>query len=141
MTQELIPRLGVGAIIIRDGLILLGIRNVDDNRGKWELCGGLVKPEDATARAAIKREVREEAGIEIEPTVIVADYSREFEDKGVRNFGFCYICQHVSGEAHKTVYGRIASFKWVTLDEGLTMELTPYTRLQLEQYKAWHQSV
>jgi 8-oxo-dGTP diphosphatase len=137
MTEEFEKRIGVGAIIHNeDGKILLGIRDVEDNRGKWELFGGLALPGEQLTDA-IKREVREEAGIEIEPLVIVAHYIRSFPEKRQDNYGFCYTARYISGEPHITEHGRIAGFKWVRFDKAMTMELTEYTRLQLEQYDAW----
>lgn len=132
-------RVGVGAIIEKDGQILLGIRNVDDNRGMWELFGGLRRPNETLEDAAI-RQVAEEAGIEVEPVEVVANYEREFPERNLKNIGLCFLCSYVSGEPHQTEFGRVAGFKWVGLEEAFVMELTPYTRMQLEQYQLWLRS-
>lgn len=135
--KQYTQRVGVGAIIInREGKILLGIRNVDDNRGKWELLGGLVKNTEPL-EDAIKREVMEEAGIKIEPQVTTGTYDRYFEDEGNRNIGFTYLCNHLSGEPHLTEFGRVKGFEWVEPDQVFERELTPYTKLQLEMYFEW----
>jgi len=135
--QEYIQRVGVGAII-RDetGRILLGCRNVDDNRGKWELLGGLLESAESL-EDGIRREVAEEAGITIEPITIVAHYDRYFDDKNVRNVGFCFVCKHLSGEPHMTKHGRVSDFEWVEPRYVFDRDLTPYTKLQLEQYFEW----
>jgi mutator protein MutT len=128
-------RVGVGAIITReDGRILLGIRNVEDNKGLWELFGGLRKPGESL-EASIKREVMEEAGIEVEPVRVVATYTREFPERNIRNVGLCFQCNYLSGEPHQTEFGRVAGFQWFTLAEALEQNITPYTRMQLEQYQ------
>ena len=134
--SEVTIRVGVGAIILKGGKILLGIRNVDDNKGKWELLGGLIKPTE-TLEDAIKREVMEEAGIKIEPEVIVAHYDRYFEDREIRNIGFCFRCKYINGTPHKTEFGRVADFQWAEPEDAFQLDLTPYSRIQLEQYRGW----
>ena len=129
-------RIGVGAIIENDSKILLGIRNVDDNRGMWELLGGLRKAGESL-EATVIREVIEESGLGVEPIEVVANYEREFPERNLKNIGLCFRCRYISGEPHQTEFGRVASFRWVSLEEAFTMELTPYTRIQLEQYQSW----
>jgi 8-oxo-dGTP diphosphatase len=58
------PRL-VGALITRDGRILLGLRSPDKTScpNTWDVIGGHVQPHE-TDRAAIAREVTEEVGVQ-----------------------------------------------------------------------------
>ncbi|MBA7682241.1 hypothetical protein ES703_90590 [subsurface metagenome] len=60
-----LPRLGSAAIIKKDGKILLGRRNKEPENGKWVLPGGKVE-EFETIKDAAKRELLEEAGIEVD---------------------------------------------------------------------------
>lgn len=64
----------VGAIIEQEGKILL-IRELEGHdKGKWNQPAGWVDPgEDLLA--AVKREIKEETGLEFEPTAIVGIYS------------------------------------------------------------------
>ena len=130
-------RLGVGAIVLNGAnQILLGMRNANENRGQWELLGGLARP-DETLENAVKRQVMEEAGIEVEPEVIVAHYDRYFDTDTVRNAGFTFRCRLNSGEPHRTEHNRVTDFQWVRLEQAFDLDLTPFTRLQLEQYRQW----
>lgn len=129
-------RVGVGAIVLKDEQLLLGIRNVYDNMGQWELLGGLIEPKE-TLEVAVKRQVMEEAGIKIEPNVIVAHYDRYFNNSTVRNIGICFRCNYLSGEPRQTEFGRVSDFQWVSLENALNLDITQYTRLQLEQYQQW----
>lgn len=55
----------VGALLLRDGRLLLG-RRADDRDwlpGAWDLFGGHLQPGE-TAQAALRRELREELGID-----------------------------------------------------------------------------
>ena len=60
-----LPLVGAGALIHKDGKVLLVKRNNEPNKGRWALPGGLVelgeKVEDA-----VRREVREEVGLEVD---------------------------------------------------------------------------
>ena len=55
---------GAGALIHKDGKVLLVKRKNEPNRGKWALPGGLVELGE-TVREAVKREVKEEVGLDI----------------------------------------------------------------------------
>ena len=58
------PVLAVGAVVVRDGKVLLVLRGREPGRGLWSLPGGIVHPGE-TLRAAVVRELREECGIEV----------------------------------------------------------------------------
>ena len=54
----------MGAVIIRDGKILLVKRANEPNRGRWSVPGGLVRSGERL-KDALKREIREELGVDI----------------------------------------------------------------------------
>lgn len=58
------PRIGVGAVVLRDADVLLIRRNRPPSEGKWSLPGGLVNLGEA-AEAALIREVLEECGLRV----------------------------------------------------------------------------
>ncbi|MFB3926642.1 MAG: NUDIX hydrolase [Syntrophales bacterium] len=58
------PRIGVGAVVVRDGKILLVKRNYPPAAGLWAIPGGLVELGE-TLQAAAERETLEETGIMI----------------------------------------------------------------------------
>ncbi len=60
------PILGVGAIIEAGGRVLLVERGNEPLKGVWSLPGGAVEAGE-TLREAVRREVREETGLEVEP--------------------------------------------------------------------------
>jgi 8-oxo-dGTP pyrophosphatase MutT (NUDIX family) len=67
----MIVRPGVSAVILtREGLLL---QRRSDN-GLWGLPGGSVEPGESVVEALV-REVREETGLEVEPTRLVGVYS------------------------------------------------------------------
>ncbi|MEM3770350.1 MAG: NUDIX hydrolase, partial [Candidatus Bathyarchaeia archaeon] len=58
------PVVGVGAIIICDGKILLEKRKGEPGKGKWSVPGGLVELGER-AEDAVIREVKEETGLDV----------------------------------------------------------------------------
>lgn len=64
-----------GALIVREGQVLLAERAIDPWRGYWDVPGGFLEPGEHPADGA-RREVREETGLEVqlsEPFAILID--------------------------------------------------------------------
>jgi len=59
------PILGVGAVVICDGKILLEKRKNEPGKGKWTIPGGLVELGEGVEQTVI-REVKEETGLKVE---------------------------------------------------------------------------
>jgi 8-oxo-dGTP diphosphatase len=57
-----VPRIAVGAIIIRDGKVLLVKRKDQPGKGHWAIPGGKVELGESL-KDAVHREIREETGI------------------------------------------------------------------------------
>ena len=65
MMKSSSPIVGVGVIIVRDGLVLLGERIGSHGSGTWALPGGHLEFGEAVEQCAA-REVREETGLELQ---------------------------------------------------------------------------
>jgi len=94
------PVVGVGAVIVDRGRVLLVRRANEPLKGQWSLPGGAVDVGE-TLREAIRREVREETGLEIEPRDIVEVLDRISSDPdGRTRFHYVlidFICDPVGG--------------------------------------------
>ncbi len=79
------PMVGVGGIVLNEGKVLLVKRGKQPGYGKWSIPGGMVELGE-TLSEALKREVLEECGIEIELADVVAVLERVIrrEDEKVR---------------------------------------------------------
>ena len=58
------PLVAVGAVVVKDGKVLLVLRAQEPNYGRWSIPGGVVELGETLAQAAA-REVREECQVEI----------------------------------------------------------------------------
>lgn len=96
----LVPRIGVGAITIHEGKILLVKRGVEPSRGLWAIPGGTLELGE-TLQECAAREILEETGITIKvgACVYVFDFF-ERDDNGKIRFHFVivdYAAEYVSG--------------------------------------------
>jgi bis(5'-nucleosidyl)-tetraphosphatase len=72
------------AVLIENGKVLIARRSPGASQaGLWEFPGGKVRPGESTAHC-LKREIREELGIEIEVAEFFAESVYAYEDKTIR---------------------------------------------------------
>ena len=93
------PFVGVGAVIVQDGQVLLVRRGHAPLQGAWSLPGGVVEAGE-TLEAALVREILEETGLEVQvgPIVEVLDrITRDVDGRVEYHFVLIdYLC-HVAG--------------------------------------------
>src|ERR1700686_4860111 len=73
------PILGVGAIIIQAGCVLLVERGREPLKGYWSLPGGAIEAGESLVEA-VRREVLEETSLEIEPLSVFEIFERITRD-------------------------------------------------------------
>jgi ADP-ribose pyrophosphatase YjhB (NUDIX family) len=64
------PLLGVGAVIVDEGRVLLIRRAGEPMKGHWSLPGGLIELGESLTEG-VRREVREETGLVVEPLELI----------------------------------------------------------------------
>jgi 8-oxo-dGTP diphosphatase len=73
------PVAGVGAVVLRDGQVLLVRRGREPLRGRWSLPGGVLELGETLAQGVV-REVLEETGLRVTPLFIVETFDRIHRD-------------------------------------------------------------
>jgi nucleoside triphosphatase len=133
---EKVPRVVVGALILDDeGRIFLATGN--KWKGKWIVVGGHVDFGESL-ESAVKREVKEETGFDVEGveriSIQEAIFPPDFFEK--RHFIFMnYICKKTGGELK--LNEELSESGWFEPKEALRLELNPSTREFVENYIKW----
>jgi 8-oxo-dGTP diphosphatase len=121
------PVVGVGGVVTRDGRALIIRRGHEPRKGEWSLPGGLVELGERLTDA-VRREIAEETGLQVEVGPMVETFDRVHHDtEGRVRFHFVivdYLCLASSGEA---VAGSDAeAVAWVTGDELAAYRVNPH---------------
>jgi ADP-ribose pyrophosphatase YjhB (NUDIX family) len=122
------PLVGLGAIIIQDGRVLLVKRSHPPLAGEWSIPGGVLELGE-TLRAAAVREVREETCLTVEPAELLGVYDRVlWDDAGRTLYHFVLIdffCRPVAGKAQAA--DDADEVRWFTPAEAEQLELAEDT--------------
>jgi 8-oxo-dGTP diphosphatase len=95
------PLVGVGALIFDRGRILMAQRGKEPLKGWWSLPGGALETGESLD-FAVRREVREETGLDIEPLAVFEIFERIMRDAdGNTEYHYVlidYFCRITGGE-------------------------------------------
>jgi ADP-ribose pyrophosphatase YjhB (NUDIX family) len=112
--------LAVGGIVVRDGALLMIRRGREPNEGLWSIPGGRVEPGEFLSDA-VKREVKEETGLEVEVGELIGILEVPSDDHFViLDYGVTPVddSEPVAGDDAMEV-------RWVPLDEVASLDCTP----------------
>jgi len=129
---------GVGAVIVQDGKLVLIKRGVEPDKDKWSIPGGGVELGEAVRDAAV-REAKEECGLDIE---LVGDSPMDALDKMVpdekRRLQYHYILlQFLARPKGGTLKptSDATEARWVPIEEVGKYNLTNSLRLFLKKHR------
>jgi 8-oxo-dGTP diphosphatase len=129
-----LPIVGAGAVVLKEGRVLLVKRFKDPDKGCWSIPGGGVELGETVYEAAL-REVKEECAIEIEIEELLDVADLIIKDDGGRiryHYIFVdYVARYVSGEC--VPESPDAPCGWFTPEEAASMQLTGTLRAMLEK--------
>lgn len=131
--MELVPRniQVVGAVILKDGLILCAQRWSDSSMpGLWEFPGGKIESGESK-QVALKREISEEleCTIEVGPEVVTTLHESEHGSVTLTTF----YCTIVEGTPRLTEH---SSLTWLRPEELDTLEWTPADLASVAQIRS-----
>jgi len=130
------PIAGVGAIILNQDTILLVKRGVEPGKGRWSIPGGAVELGEGL-HEALKREVREECGLDIETDRLMDVVENLVPDENGRlrfHYVVIYFLARLRGGTLKPA-SDVADAQWVPLDQEETYDLTKTFRAFLQGHK------
>ncbi|MFQ5914221.1 MAG: NUDIX hydrolase [Nitrospinota bacterium] len=138
------PIVGVGAFIFKENgnEVLVVSRGVPPKVGVWSVPGGAVEIGEGL-EDALRREVEEETGLEVEILECAAVLDRIYRDEFNRvQYHYVlidYLCDYVSGEAEAR--SDISAARWVQEEELDGLEMTEGTIHYLRQAAARYREI
>ncbi len=120
-----VPRVGVGAVVLRNGHVLLVRRDRPPAEGKWSIPGGLVHLGETTEAAAV-REVAEECGLRVRLKGVAGVVDRIVSDPDGRvRYHYVLIDYLATPESGEVRPGSdAADCRWVPIAELARYETT-----------------
>ena len=115
-----------------DGRVMLSRRGVDPFAGKWDLPGGFLEEEEHPLDC-LHRELREEAGVEIEALELLGVWMDRYGGDGsaAATLNFYWTARIVAGEPEP--HDDVAEFRWFAPSEIADDDLAfPHTREVLD---------
>lgn len=126
-----IPAVGVGVMLLRDGKCMLGQRIGAHGASTYGWCGGGLEFGETLEECA-RREVLEEAGIEIGSLKLICvsnirDYDKHYID-------FEFLCEDFTGEPRVMQPESVKSWEWYDVKGELPQPLFHATALGISSY-------
>jgi ADP-ribose pyrophosphatase YjhB (NUDIX family) len=120
-----VPRVGVGAVVLHEGRVLLVRRGRPPGVGRWSLPGGLVDLGESTEAAAC-REVEEECGITVRLAGIAGVVDRIIRDEAGRvRYHYVLVDYLAYADSDAATAGTDATdTRWIGVEQLHELEVT-----------------
>lgn len=108
-----VPLLGVGAVVVQEGRVLLVQRGREPLKGQWSLPGGLLEVGESL-EAGVIREVEEETGLRVQPVQLIELLDRIHREGDRVRYHYViadYLCRVTGGDLHAA--SDAAAVRWV----------------------------
>ena len=118
------PLVGVGGVVIHRNRVLLIRRGGEPLKGEWSIPGGLIEVGEELA-AGVRRELKEETGLDVEPLAILETFDRIFREGRKVRYHFVivdYVCRLKQGRLRPASDVREA--RWVRREDLAQYKLT-----------------
>ncbi len=122
------PLVGVGAVVVHEGRVLLVRRGSEPLKGHWSLPGGMLELGESL-EAGVVREIREETGLVVEVVLLIELLDRIHRDGDRVRYHYViadYLCRVVGGELKAA--SDADAVRWVERAEwnrGSSIQLDP----------------
>jgi len=131
-----LPIVGVGAVIIDHGKLLLEKRGNEPAKGKWSIPGGVVELGE-TLEDAVIRETKEETCLDVEaPRLIDVVYQVDLDEEGGVKYHFVIVDYFVTvKDGQVNAASDADELQWVPLEEVENYDLTASFRRFFQKNK------
>lgn len=128
------PLVGVGAVIVRDGKILLVRRAFEPGAGKWSVPGGLVELGEKLSEAC-EREAEEETGLKIKTLELINVFDMiDKDEQGRPRYHYVlveFLAKPVGGSERPS--HEVTEMRWVTREESKGLEMTKTAQRAIDE--------
>jgi len=133
------PIVGVGAVILQDGKVILVKRRAEPGKGRWSIPGGSVHLGEKVRDATI-REAKEESGLDIEivddrPLDVFDSIITDERDRTKYHFTLLEFLAKPKG-GNLEAAEDAADARWIALDDVKKYDLTSSFRTFFERHEA-----
>jgi ADP-ribose pyrophosphatase YjhB (NUDIX family) len=111
------PLVGVGGVVIHRDRVLLIRRGSEPLKGEWSIPGGLVDVGEKLT-AAVRRELKEETGLDVEPLEMITAFDRIMRDGRRVKYHFVivdYVCRLKGGRLRPA--SDVIAARWVRRED------------------------
>lgn len=118
------PLVGVGGVVIHRNRVLLIRRGGEPLKGEWSIPGGLIEVGEPLADA-VRRELKEETGLDIEPLEMIEVFDRIFRRGRRVRYHFVivdYVCKLKGGRLRPA--SDVLDARWVRREDLGKFHLT-----------------
>jgi len=118
------PIVGVGGVVIHRGRALLIRRGCEPLKGQWSIPGGMLELGEELAEG-VRRELKEETGLDVEPLQIVAAFDRITREAERVKYHYVivdYVCRRKGGKLKPA--SDVTDARWVRREEMPQYNLT-----------------
>ncbi|MGH9642267.1 MAG: NUDIX hydrolase [Terriglobales bacterium] len=123
------PLVGVGAVVVREGKVVIVQRGTEPLKGQWSVPGGALEVGE-TLRECAAREALEETGLKVQAGEVLEVFDSIYRQANGRiQFHYVLIdfaCRWIEGELRAG--GDAVQAKWVTLGELSEYEVAETAR-------------
>ena len=110
-----LPQVGVGVLVVRDGLVLLGKRKSSHGNGTWAAPGGRLEFGE-TLEDCARRELEEESSL-VASSIELGPYSNDVFEEAERHFLTVFvIARGISGIPRNTEPDKCEGWAWFSWD-------------------------
>jgi ADP-ribose pyrophosphatase YjhB (NUDIX family) len=101
-------------VVDAEGRVLLARRGIQPRLGMWDAPGGFVRPGE-TGEEAVRRELREETGLEIEATDVLAIIPDTYGEEGIATLNVFYVARFAGGDPAPA--SDVCELRWYRRDD------------------------
>ncbi|MDD5627348.1 MAG: NUDIX hydrolase [Patescibacteria group bacterium] len=124
------------ALILDGDKVLLGKRKIDPSKGMWDVIGGFLEPGEHPEKG-MKREVREETGLKVEPTDMIG-FFMDVYDGSFPTMNICYTATVTGGKLKPG--DDIEELRWFEISKLPKNIAFKNGREMLKQLIRWHRN-